>query len=106
MDGPIRRYPRVNKLCLVAYVNRDGTEPRTPVSLGRVLDLSPAGIGMEVFSQVQVGSFMEMELDLQESLLPVQGRVVNVRPGEEGCYVVGIEFTEPRPELAAFAAAS
>ena len=28
MDGPIRRYPRVNKLCLVAYVNRDGTEPR------------------------------------------------------------------------------
>jgi hypothetical protein len=105
MDGPTRRYPRVNKLCLIAYVNRDGSEQRTPVSLGRVLDLSPAGIGMELFAPVEVGSFMEMELDLQERLLPVQGRVVNVRSAEEGRYVVGIEFTEPREELAGFVAA-
>ena len=105
MDSTTRRYPRVNKLCLVAYVNRDGSEPRTPVSLGRVLNLSPAGIGMEVFSPLEVGSFMEMELDLLESLLPVQGQVKNVRPAEEGCYVVGIEFTEPQPELEEFGAA-
>jgi hypothetical protein len=100
MDNPTRRYPRVNKLCLIAYVNRDGEQQRTPVSLGRVLDISPAGIGMELFAEVQTGSVMEMEIDLQERLVAVQGKVVHVRPAPDGRYVVGIEFATPREELA------
>ena len=104
MDASNRRFPRVGKLCLIAYVNREGEEQRTPVSLGRVLDVSPAGVGIEVFDEVKAGSVMEMEIDLQDSLLNVQGKVVHVRPEEDGRYIVGVEFAEPHAQLQRFVA--
>ena len=98
-DDEPRRAPRVNKLFLTAYVNRDGEEQKTPVSLGRTLDISMTGVGMEVFQELQVGSEMDLELDLQGSLLKFQGRVVHVRRDEEGQYVIGVEFNEPQKQL-------
>ena len=98
-DDEPRRAPRVNKLFLTAYVNRDGEEQKTPVSLGRTLDISMTGVGMEVFLEVQVGSEMDLELDLQGSLLTAKGRVVHVRRDEEGQYVIGVEFNEPQMQL-------
>jgi len=41
-----RRALRVNKLFLTAYISREGEEQRTPVSLGRTLDISMTGDGM------------------------------------------------------------
>jgi hypothetical protein len=98
-DEKPRRSPRVNKLFLTAYVNRDGEEQKTPVSLGRTLDISMTGVGMEVFQEVQVGSEMDLELDLQGSLLTVQGKVVHVRRDGEEQYVIGVEFNEPQKQL-------
>jgi c-di-GMP-binding flagellar brake protein YcgR len=89
-----RRAPRVNRLLLTAYVNRDGQEQKTPVSLGRTLDLSLTGVGMEVFQQVQIGSFMDLDLDLKDTIITVHGKVVHVRREGEDRYVVGIEFDE------------
>jgi len=98
-DDEPRRSPRVNKLFLTAYVNRDGEEQKTPISLGRTLDISMIGVGMEVFQEVQVGSEMDLELDLQGSLMTVQGRVVHVRRDGEEQYVIGVEFNEPQKQL-------
>jgi c-di-GMP-binding flagellar brake protein YcgR len=89
-----RRAPRVNRLLLTAYVNRDGQEQKTPVLLGRTLDISLTGVGMEVFQQVQTGSFMDLDLDLKDSIITVHGKVVHVRRDGEDRYVVGIEFDE------------
>ena len=100
MDNPTRRYPRVNKLFLIAYVNREGEEQRTPVCIGRTLDISPAGIGMEVYEEVKAGSTMELEIDLQDFLLSVQGKVMHARREEEGRYLIGVEFNEPQERLA------
>lgn len=100
MEEPIRRAPRVNKLFLTAYVNREGEQQKTPVLLGRTLDISTAGVGMEVFQEVTAGSTMELEIDLQDSLLQITGKVVHVRPTEAGTYLVGIEFDEPQARLA------
>jgi hypothetical protein len=101
MHGKVRRSPRVNKLFLTAYVNREGEEQKTPVSLGRTLDISAAGVGMEIYQEVQVGSAMDMEFDLQGALLTVQGKVVHARREGEHCYVIGVEFNEAQPQLAA-----
>lgn len=100
MDNPIRRYPRVNKLFLIAYVNREENKQRTPVCIGRTLDISPAGIGMEVYEEVNAGSTMEMELDLKDFILSVQGKVMHARRDEEGRYIIGVEFDEPQEKLA------
>ena len=89
-----RRSPRVNRLLLTAYVNRDGKEQKTPVSLGRTLNISVSGVGMEVFQQVQIGTVMDLDLDLKDTIITVHGRVIHVRHEEDDRYVVGIEFDE------------
>ncbi|HEX2768827.1 MAG TPA: PilZ domain-containing protein, partial [Geobacteraceae bacterium] len=70
-----------------------------PVSLGRTLDISMTGVGMEVFQEVQVGSEMDLELDLRGTLITVRGRVVHVRPDGEEHYVIGVEFNEQQKQL-------
>jgi c-di-GMP-binding flagellar brake protein YcgR len=105
-DDDARRTPRQNRLLLTAYVNRDGKEQKTPVSLGRTLDISVTGVGMEVFQEVEIGSEMELDLDLKDTLLSVHGRVVHVRRDGEDRYVIGIEFDEllEQPEIVPTAA--
>jgi c-di-GMP-binding flagellar brake protein YcgR len=95
-----RRALRVNRLFLTAYISREGEEQRTPVSLGRTFDISTTGVGMEVYQEVQVGSAMDMELDLHDSLFTVQGKVVHSRREGDDRYVIGVEFNEPQEQLA------
>jgi hypothetical protein len=95
-----RDTPRVNRLFLTSYVNRDGEEQKTPVSLGRTLDISISGAGMEVYQDLQVGSVMDLEFDLKDELLTVQGKVVHSRKAEDGHFVVGIQFDGPQERLA------
>lgn len=97
-DEP-RQSTRVHKLFLTSYVNRDDKEQKTPVCVGRTLDVSTTGVGMEVFQEVEAGSTMDLEFDLQGSLLTVQGRVVHVRREGEGNYIIGVEFDEPQKSL-------
>ena len=100
-DDDSRRAPRQNRLLLTAYVNRDGKEQKTPISLGRTLDISVTGVGMEVFQEVEIGSEMELDLDLKDTLLTVHGKVVHVRRDGEDRYIIGIEFDEllKQPEI-------
>lgn len=102
MEDQRRRAPRVNKLFLTAYVNREGEEQKTPVLLGRTFTISSMGLGMEVYQEIAAGSIMEMEIDLLDSLLDVKGRVINVIRVEEGRYQIGVEFSEPQEKLAGF----
>ena len=95
-----RSWPRVNKLLFIAYVNREEGEQKTPVLLGRTLDLSATGVGMEVFEPVKVGSTMELEIDLEEETFAVQGTVVHAREAEGGAFHIGIRFTAPQERLA------
>ncbi len=93
-DEP-RQSPRVSKLFLTSYINRDEEGQKTPVSLGRTLNISRTGVGMEVFQEIGAGSVMDLEFDLRGSLLNVRGKVVHVRREDDGSYVVGVEFDEP-----------
>ena len=96
----VRACPRVNKLFFIAYVNREGEEQKTPISLGRTLNVSANGVGMEVFQPIAVGSAMEMEIDLQNSTLPLLGRVVHAQDHGDGTFYLGIQFDVPQEQLA------
>ncbi len=98
----VRACPRVNKLFFIAYVNREGADQKTPVSLGRTLNVSINGVGMEVFQPVAVGSAMEMEIDLENSTLPLLGKVVHAQDHGDGTFYLGIQFNEPQKQLASF----
>ncbi|MGD0283761.1 MAG: PilZ domain-containing protein [Dissulfurispiraceae bacterium] len=97
-DEP-RQSTRVHRLFLTSYINREGEVQKTPVSVGRTLNISMIGVGMEVFQEIQAGTRMDLEFDLQGSLLTVQGRVVHVCAEGEGTYTVGVEFDEPQKLL-------
>lgn len=101
MNDKERRTPRVSRLFLTSYVIKEGEEQKTPVSMGRTLDVSPTGVGMEVFQVLTVGSAMDLEFDLQDTLLTVKGTVVHIRPEGDDRHVVGIRFDEPQEKLAA-----
>jgi PilZ domain len=90
---------RVNRLLLTAYVNRVGEEQKTPVLMGRTFDISSSGIGMIVYQEVVVGSTMELEIDLHDSLLAIKGTVLHVRKNEDGSFQIGIGFNESQPQL-------
>lgn len=94
-----RRYPRINKMLLVSYVSAIAGSQSTPISIGRILDLNPGGLGIEVFTPISVGSELEMEIDLDGTLIGAVGTVVHARE-EEGRWVVGIRFSSPDDRFA------
>ncbi len=94
-----RQYPRVNKLFFISYIAREEGEQKTPISMGRILNISSTGIGMEVFQELGVNSAMEMDIDMEDFNLSVQGKVVHSHTIEEGKYYVGIQFNEPQEKL-------
>ncbi len=95
----MRQAVRVSKLFLTSYVNSDEQGQRTPVSLGRTLNVSGKGAGMEVFQEIETGTLMDMELDVKGQLLTIRGRVIHVQSEGDGCFIVGIEFDEPQDML-------
>jgi len=93
-----RQHARVEVLYLMSYVNKEDDIQQTPISMGRALDISPAGIRLEVFEPVEIGSQMEIQIAIRETSLPVRGRVIHVVE-EDGKYVVGMEFEKVQKEL-------
>ncbi len=103
MDGSTtdkeRKYHRVNKLFFISYIATEGGEQKTPVSMGRTLNASSTGIGMEVYQELPVGSTMEMDIGAEELKISVKGKVVHSHPLEDGKHYVGIQFDEPQEML-------
>jgi c-di-GMP-binding flagellar brake protein YcgR len=95
-----RTQPRVGKLYFIAYINREEGEQKSPVSLGRTLNISATGVGMEVYQAVSVDSSMEMEIGLEKDNLSIKGKVMHVTDLGNGKYYIGIKFDEIQEKLA------
>ncbi len=95
-----RTHPRVNKLFFIAYVNLEEGEQKYPVSLGRTLNISAIGVGMEVYQPLAVDSSMEMEIGLEEDNLQVKGKILHVTDLGSDKYFIGIQFDEYQEKLA------
>lgn len=84
--------PRVHKLFMIAYLPKESGPSRTPISLGRTVDISPTGVGMEVYKEIAVGTAMEMEIDLDGLPVPARGKVVRADQLPDGNFLIGISF--------------
>ncbi len=94
-----RRHPRIKVLYLLAYVNKEEGVQRCPISMGRVLDVSQGGVRVEVLEAVARQSEMELHIALGEREIDVCGAVVYVSTGEQGRYLIGIQFDHEVAEL-------
>lgn len=88
-----RRYRRikVDYMALLSFCE-DGMQGQDKAS-GRVRDISPGGVRVEVDSVLQVGTVIRMRIATWDSLLDVDGRVVYCTPGCEKGQVLGIQYT-------------
>ncbi|MCP4687786.1 MAG: hypothetical protein GY859_07030 [Desulfobacterales bacterium] len=94
-----RTYPRVKKLYLVSYIGKEEGRQTTPVSMGRTLDISQAGVNLEIFQPIDPGAEMELEIGIKELTLGAMGTVTRYKKTGDGQYALGIRFNNPLTEL-------
>ncbi len=94
-----RDYPRVKKLYLISYLNKENGRQISSISMGRTLDLSASGIRVEVFQTINIDSEMELEIIRDETLFKVTGSVLRVTSTGDEIFVLGIQFDEVQEEL-------
>jgi hypothetical protein len=99
VDEERRRYPRLKSLYLLSYTNREGGVEKSGVSMARTINVSPAGVGVEVYQPINRDSLMEMEIAVQEHIFTVQGKVVHSQEKSSGTYVIGVQFNELQKAL-------
>jgi len=84
--------PRVQQLFMIAYLPKESGLSRTPVSLGRTVDISPSGVGMEIYREVAVGTVVEMEIDLEGLPVLARGKVARTDLLDNGNFIIGVRF--------------
>ena len=94
-----RRFPRLNILYLISYVSKEDGVQLTPISMGRVLDISPAGVRVEVYEGIDKGAEIELDIAIGETPITVRGTVVRTEPSEDAKRILGIKFNETVEEL-------
>ncbi len=94
-----RSCSRVKKLFLVSYIGKEKGRQTTPVSLGRTLDISQAGVNLEVFQRIDSGSEMELEIGIKDATFGVDGTVTRSKKMDVALYTLGIRFNVPLTNL-------
>ncbi len=95
-----RKYPRLKSLHLLSYINKEQGVQKCGVSMARTLDISPAGVRVEVYQSINPDSEMEMEIAVEESIFSIQGKVIYSEETSGRNYVIGIKFDKVSPQLA------
>ena len=90
-----RRYPRVKVTYPALCTTNDSGIHRQAIAMGRVLDISPGGIKMEVYPVARVGTDMPLRVVIQDAALDVPGRVVYSSSKVDQKRLLGIKFDEP-----------
>ena len=94
-----RCYPRLKSLWLISYVGKEGGVQKTPISMGRTLDISPAGVKLETIEPLDTNALLEMEIAIKERIFSVYGHVVYCREIPAANYIVGVQFDQPVEEI-------
>jgi hypothetical protein len=94
-----RGYPRVKKLFLISYINKEEGRQISPVSMGRTLDVSPSGIRVEVFQRIGINSQMELDIACNDETVSADGMVVHSSKIGNEVFVLGIKFNKMQHQL-------
>ena len=95
-----RRYPRLQALYLLSYVNKESGVQKAGISMARTINISPAGVAVEVYEAINRDSTMEMEIAIKELVYVVQGIVIHSHKKSSGNYIIGIQFDKVQKDLA------
>jgi hypothetical protein len=94
-----RLYPRVNFAYLITYIQGEQEPQKSDVSMARTINISPAGLALEVYEPINPDSCMEMEIFADEHVFSVEGKVVYLRNLPNGNFSIGIMFRKLESKL-------
>jgi c-di-GMP-binding flagellar brake protein YcgR len=98
-----RKYPRVDASNLLECCCLDENENELGQRMVRAINVSPVGVKIESFQQIESETVRLASTDMDGSLFEIKGRVVHSRQTEDGKYELGICFTESEVENTRFA---
>lgn len=96
-----RKSPRVDKLFMIAYIPHSDGPQKTPISMGRTLNISPSGVAMEVYREIPLGTAIELEIDVDDTTVSAWGKVVRSDALGGGDFTVAIKFDEQQVQMSA-----
>ncbi|MCF8050454.1 MAG: PilZ domain-containing protein [Desulfobacterales bacterium] len=89
-----RQHYRINSQNLLNYACYDDENNLVKQGMGRTLNVSEVGIRLETHVELEAGSRVEVTIGLEEELVTVEGKIVYIKPGQEGKFEAGIQFFE------------
>jgi hypothetical protein len=99
MYSQTRSAPRIDKLSFISFVEKENGEQRSPVSMGRTINISATGLGIESFQEIPEGAAMEMDISLGDEIIHARGKVVRSTKLANGAFFLGINFDDFQERL-------
>lgn len=87
-----RKYPRVDASNLITYCSLDENDNELDHCMARALEVSPAGIKIETFQEIESEMIRLISVDSDDILIDMKGRVVHSRQTQTGRYLIGISL--------------
>lgn len=87
-----RKYPRVDASNLITYCCLDDNENELEHCMARALEVSPAGIKIETFQEIESEMIQLISVDADDVLIDIKGRVIHSRQTKTGRYLIGASF--------------
>ncbi len=94
-----RRYSRIKLVKTISYIQKEQEPQKSNVSMARTIDISPAGLALEVYQPINPDSILEIEIAVNEKIFKIEGKVVYLRNLQNGNFSVGIMFKKLEREL-------
>ncbi len=85
-----RKYPRVDTSNMIACCCLDENGNELDHCMARAMDVSPVGVKLETFHEVESGIIQLSSVDSDGALIDIKGRVVHSRKTEDGRYEIGV----------------
>ncbi|MBN1484196.1 MAG: PilZ domain-containing protein [Chloroflexia bacterium] len=94
-----RQYPRSQDWHLVSFTHYDEQGEVDDQGLARTLDMSRGGLLLEMTWALPLGSWLDLELQLQDEILCLQSQVSHVEERPNGRFAVGVAFLDVSEEI-------
>lgn len=99
MYSQTRSAPRIDKLSFISFMEKENDEQKSPVTMGRTINISATGLGIETFQDIPEDAVMEMDISLGEEIIHARGKVVRSTKLASGAFFLGITFDNYQERL-------
>jgi len=93
-----RKYPRVSALNMISLQKTGENGILNFDAMGRTLDISAGGALCETVMHIPEETLLELNIQNEEDILTIKGRVVHSRENTDEKYETGIKFIDLTPE--------